>query len=379
MTCLTLETTSIFLVAVTFFFTIYCFTADRKNLSIALTFFIVSVIAFLIFYFAPATTKRMLKLPFLTHLFRALLVSAAFGFFTVLKFFVKPVIYVFLLFLPEIARLTPTDKFLSKRLKAWHIVSAVILVALMNQFVGGWAQGAGLEFRGESLAIWMMGAVWIFLWAFFYRGKLSQPGTSKIYSFKWVLLIISLLVSSNFIGAVHDFGIREEYRAEYETLLKVSKKQINAGVKDVYVPITELSPKILNQAPWRQIPSAHFANIQYSEYYKLNSFTALPQSMLDDEAAMSRWREGDVQDFLKAAEGREYLSFLAGEMYDKNFRGIPSVPKDDDKAIEWYTKAYELGNVQSCRRLTRIYFLNKKSYFDAGMWFIRSELPFVRP
>ena len=345
------------------------------------------VTAFIILYFfAPSVARRMgtVKLSFINRLLRAIMVAFAFGFFTIIKFFIKPVIYVFLLFLPDIAKLTGKERVSNLHLRGWQIFAIVSIVAVLNQAVGGWAQGQGLEFRGESLMLWMMGALWVFLWIFCYDGKLTSAGKNKIYSFKWLLLIISLLISSNFIGGIKDLTIAKQIRAEHQEMLRITMQQKSQGKRNIYVPLTEISPKILNQAPWRPCPNIGWANTQYATYYDLDSLTALPRSIINDPEKILRWESGDMSDFLKLAEGNEFISFLAGEIYDPNFAKLDKVDKDTGKAIYWYTKAANLGNVQSCRRLTRLYVMNDKThglskYFNAGYWFVRSELPLLRP
>lgn len=380
---LSLETTAIFQVIITFCAVIYfLLTNDRNKTLKAGIFCFVSIIVFFILYLSPGVSKRILKMPFFPRIVRTIAVTIAFGFFTSLKFFIKPIIYVFLLFLPDIAQITPYDKNFSQHISIRHIIIAVVLIAALNQFVGGWAQGSGIEFRTESLALWMMGFVWVFMWTFCYRGRLSQPSKAKIYRFRWLLVIISLLVSSNFINVLHDLTIGKAYKAEHDVMLQETERQVSQGELDVYVPLTEISPRILNQAPWRPSPNVAWANAQFSRYHGLNSFSALPRTMLNDSEMMARWKKGDIQDFLNLAEGNEFLSFIAGEIYDWNFPGITGVPNDTAKAIYWYTKAAELGNVQACRRLTRIYVINDRSpyrYLKAGFWFVRSELPLLLP
>ena len=376
-TGLSLETTVIFQGAFAFFATLYflLITQDKPKAVKAGTFWIVSIIAFLIMYLSPGVMHhRLIKMAFIPHIIRAFAVTVAFGFFTAVKFFVKPVVYVFLLFIPDILIRSKLN------VKGWHIVLTVIFVAALNQFIGGWATGSGLEFRGESLALWMMGLVWVFMWSFCYGGKLSEK--TKLYPFRWMLLVISLLISSNFIRGVQDISIVKDYRGEHENMLRLTQEQVSAGELDVYVPISEVSPKILKQARWRPSPHVGYSNVEYSMYYGLKSLTALPEAMLEDKAIMSRWKQGNISDFLKLAEVNELYSLIAGEIYDPHFAGIDGVPSDNEKAIYWYTKAADMGNIQACRRLTRLYVLYDKSsghYIKAGMWFVRSELPLIRP
>ena len=179
-------------------------------------------------------------------------------------------------------------------------------------------------------------------------------------------------------------SIAKNYKAEHQEMLQITMQQKSEGQRDIYVPLTEMTPSILPQAPWRPCPNIGWANVNYAKYYDLDSLTALPRSILNDPEKFSRWKSGDISDFLELAEGNEFISFLAGEIYDPHFARLDKVDKDTEKAIYWYTKAANLGNVQSCRRLTRLYVMNDKTpglskYFNAGYWFVRSELPLLRP
>ena len=81
-----------------------------------------------------------------------------FGFFTVVKFFMNPIMYVFLLFLPSITRNVPSfDEGVARRLRAWHIGLITALTALLMQAIAGWGTSAGLPGRAESLTLWLMG------------------------------------------------------------------------------------------------------------------------------------------------------------------------------------------------------------------------------
>lgn len=359
---------------------------SRQKAAVSGVLWLVCIAAFFVMYLAPGTTIRSLitskDIPFLSRMIRALMVSAAFGFFTIVKFFIRPVIYAFLLFLPDIADFSRSHEFASERLRAWHIVLVMMFIALLNHFIGGWSTAQGLEFRGESLTIWMMGVVWVFMWSCCYRGRLSQRSSSGIYRYRWLILCVSLMASSNFTGAIQDLSILDDYRAEHQAMLNETQLQLSEGKKDIIVPLTTLSPKVLTQSPFRPSPNVPYANLQYTAYYDLDSCMAIPGEILYDQDALSRFTQGDMSGFERAAEGNAFLSFLAGEIYDANFAGLDNVPEDNEKAIYWYTKAAELGNVQSCRRLVRIFVTQSKDpdrYIKAGIWFLRSELPLLRP
>ena len=91
----------------------------------AVFFFFAALLAFLVMLVAPGTAIRMGKIAtiaFLPRFFRTLGIAVVFGFFTVVKFFMNPIMYVFLLFLPSITRNVPSfDEGVARRLRAWHI------------------------------------------------------------------------------------------------------------------------------------------------------------------------------------------------------------------------------------------------------------------
>ena len=129
--------------------------------------------------------------------------------------------------------------------------------------------------------------------------------------------------------------------------------------------------------------NGHF-NTEFASFYHLDSVTALPQEILDNPEAMARWKNGDMQDLFNFAETNQFLALQVGEIYDANFPAMNNVPRDNSKAIYWYTKAAEMGNLQACRRLVKLYVIQDKTpginrYVQAGLWFIRSELPLLLP
>ena len=139
----------------------------------AAVFLVVALLAFLVMLLAPGTLARMggmTVLPFLPRLLKTLGVAAVFGSLTVVKFFARPIVYVFLLFLPAIAQtIAPMAPRLVFRIRAWHIGLFTALIAPLMQAVAGWGTGAGLPERAESLTLWLMGTAWFFLWSFGYR------------------------------------------------------------------------------------------------------------------------------------------------------------------------------------------------------------------
>ena len=133
--CFFIETATIFQGVIAFFTAIYFYkNGNKRNAKISALLWLVCVISFCIMYFLlPGVAKRMgmLQISFINRLLRTVAVSSAFGISTSIKFFVKPVLYVFLLFLPDIAKLTGKERVSNLHLRGWQIFAAVALVAIL--------------------------------------------------------------------------------------------------------------------------------------------------------------------------------------------------------------------------------------------------------
>ena len=166
-------------------------------------------------FLAPGTSVRMASVEgaqsILQRTIHGLAIAGVHGFFTAVKFFCKPIVYVIILFLPLTSKHITNTKI---HLKAWHIVIITSLIAPAMQFLQSWAMGTGFPDRAVSLTLWSMGFVWCALWIFFYHGRLSEY--YPLSSFKWIALIIVLLANANFIDVVSALKAAPAYKAEQE-------------------------------------------------------------------------------------------------------------------------------------------------------------------
>ncbi|WP_347713150.1 DUF6056 family protein [uncultured Fretibacterium sp.] len=348
----------------------------------AVFFFFAALLAFLVMLVAPGTAIRMGKIAtvaFLPRFFRTLGIAVVFGFFTVVKFFMNPIMYVFLLFLPSITRNVPSfDEGVARRLRAWHIGLITALTALLMQAIAGWGTGAGLPGRAESLTLWLMGTAWFLLWSFGYRQKktLERIRTLSLFRWRWVLLGLCLLLSPNFVALIEDLRIVSVYRAELELREELLTRQREMGRMDTVVPLLTARPKLLFFTDLRPWPS-DWRNQSYAKYHGVETVRALPSQLILQDDTTPDVRQKTLGGIEKLAEaGDAQLQFLMGEMYDTTFALMDGVEKDDGRAAAWYARAAEQGDVHAQRRLTRLYATGNgvpRSYSRAIYWLARSQ------
>lgn len=349
----------------------------------AAIFLLTALLAFLVMLLAPGTTIRMggtATVAFFPRLIRTLGVAGLFGLMTALRFFTAPVVWTFPLFLPTIAQaVPPLDGRVTSRLKAWHVVLLTALIAPLMQAVAGWGTGVGLPERAVSLTLWLMGAAWGLLWAFGYRqeGTLEWLRSSRLFRWRWGLLGLCLLLSSNFVALIGDLGVASTYRAELTARDELVRSRRETESGDVVVPLLALRPRLLFFSDLRPWPS-DWKNQSYAAWNGVPGVAALPQAICEDERALRGFLRGDPMALERLAEdGSPHLQFLTGELYDTTFASMEGVAKDDAKAAAWYLGAAERGDAHARRRLARLYALGKgvpKSYLKAILWLLRSQL-----
>ena len=379
-----LEPVSVMQIVLTFLAALYFLSlgaAAKAKRAVALL--LVALLAFLAMLLAPGTTIRMggaATVAFFPRLIRTLGVAGVFGLMTVLRFFTAPIVWAFLLFLPSIAQVVPPlDGRVTSRLKAWHIVLLTALIAPLMQAVAGWGTGVGLPERAVSLTLWMMGVTWGLLWAFGYRqvGTLERLRSARPFRWRWGLLGLCLLLSSNFVALIGDLGVAPAYRAELTARDELVQSRKETGSGDVVVPLLALRLRLLffsDLRPW----SSDWKNQSYAAWNGVTGVAALPQAICEDERALKSSLRGDPTALERLAEaGEPHLQFLTGELYDTTFASMEGVAKDDAKAAAWYLRAAEQGDAHAGRRLARLYALGKgvpKSYLKALLWLLRSQL-----
>jgi hypothetical protein len=379
-----LEPTSAMQVVTAFFFFLYFLRHKNKFAAGQMALiFAAALCAFGVMFFSPGNAARMsatmLSRFSVQNILQTLGVAAAFGGITALKFFTKPIICLAILYAPVIAaNVNPFDEALSKRLRAWHIFLLVALLAPFQQAIAGFASGAGLPARAEGLAIWIMGAAWLFLWAFGYRNEktFDKIRSLRIYPWRGVLLALCLVLNSNFLSLIQDLRTAPLYAAEQRQREALIIQQKAEGKADIVVPALTVKPKLLFFTDLRPSPS-DWKNQSFAEYWGVRSVSALPEAMLRDERARRDFQEGKPAALeALALTGDAEAQFMLGEIYDTTFAPAEGIVKDNAAAAKWYRMAAEQGYAHAQRRLTRLYALGlgvPQSYFRAVGWLLRSQ------
>jgi hypothetical protein len=276
------------------------------------------------------------------------------------------------------ARVKPFDEKITARVRVWHIVALVALIAPCQQAIGGWTMSMGLPARAEGLVIWIMAAVWTSLWVFGYRNEtvFGKIRSLRIYPWRGALLILCLVLNSNFLSLPRDLRIAPLYAAEQRDREASILRQKNEGKTDVVVPALTVKPKLLFFSDIRPFPY-DWKNVSFAEYWGVGSIRALPEPLLNDERKRRDVQEGKPEGLEALAEaGDPEVQFVLGEIYDTTFAPSRVIPKDNATAAKWYRMAAERGYAPAQRRLTRFYALGlgvPKNYFYAVGWLLRSQ------
>jgi hypothetical protein len=375
---LILETMCITQIVVLFFLVLYFMSRkDRFSAQTAGAVLGAAIAGFLVLYLSPGTAVRMGGGG--GNIIQTLGVAAIFGGVTAVKFFTKPIVYLMILYMPVIAaHLEPFDKKISARLRAWHIVILVGLIAPFQQAIAGWAQGAGLPARAEGLAIWLMGAAWVFLWAFGYRNDavFEKIRSLRIYPRRGVLLALCLVLNFNFVALIQDLRVAPLYATEQRQREASILRQKEKSKTDIVVPTLTVKPKLLFFTDLRPSPN-DWKNRSFAEYWGVHSVSALPKEVLHDERARRDFQEEKPAALeALALTGDVEVQFMLGEIYDTTFAALSGTPKDNAAAAKWYRMAADQGYAPAQRRLTRLCALGMgvpKNYFCAVGWFLRSQ------
>jgi hypothetical protein len=377
------ETTTMMQVVVTFCFTLYFLWREQHHATHYMIFILgMTLCALLVTLTAPGNLGRMSagsQMPVSARFFQTLGVASVFGGITTLKFFTKPIVYLVILYMPVItARIEPLDKNIATRLKVWHVFALIMFIACFQQAIAGWATSAGLPARAEGLAIWIMGAAWLFLWSFGYRNEkmFEKIRSLRVYSWRGVLLMSCLLLNGNFISLLQDLRVAPLYAAEQKNREASILRQKNEGKIDIVVPALTVKPRLLFFSDIRPSPS-DWKNQSYAQYWGVRSISALPAPLLNDERARRDFLEGKLEGMEALANaGDPEVQFMLGEIYDTTFAPSKEVLKDNETAAKWYRMAAEQGYAPAQRRLTRFYARGMgvpKNYFYAVAWLLRSQ------
>jgi hypothetical protein len=362
------------------FFCLSCGYFIVKKQTRAVYFLTMTCIAFagfLVLYLSPGTTVRMGTGG--RNILQTFEIAALFGGVTILKFFMKPLVYLLILYMPDVSTCVyPFDKNITTHLKAWHIFALVALIAPFQQAIAGWAISGSLPPRAEGLVIWIMAASWLFLWSFGYRSEamFAKIRSLRIYPWRGVLLAFCLVLNSNFLSLLQDLRIAPLYADEHRQREALILQQKNEGEADIVVPSLTVKPGLLFFADIQPSPN-DWKNQSFAEYWGVRSISALPASLLNDERKRRDFQEGKPEGLEALAEtGDPEAQFMLAEIYDTRFTASDGIPKNNATAVKWYRMAAEQGHTPAQRRLFRLYATGMgvpQNYFTALNWLLRSQ------
>ena len=279
---------------------------------------------------APGNSMRITQLlpllgpnpnPVTKDFFITYKVAVGAGLLTSFLFFTRPlIIYALLLFLPVISDSVKQPRFIEKlpfKFKIWHIILFEIITACCFQAIGGYSMGNSLYQRAVAPVRFIMLAQWILFFVFVYRNpKLVEwIRNIRIYKFKEIILLICLLLSSNFILLMRDYGIAPEYSRRIAERKEYIREQKALNNMDIIVPGIDISPRLLLKDT---IPPKESPTNDYAYYYGMNSIRerdpllteALAKARDTEDEELNRFiamigGDGNVELFYKAIEGNE--------------------------------------------------------------------------
>ena len=343
---------------------------QKKHRAILITFWLASFLAALIIYFAPGNAIRIaavLKnnelsdLSFIPHVLSALKLTTKGSLRTSFIFFIKPLTWCVLLFLPDI-----TFKILKLNIKIWHIIITPILIAIGMHFIPSWAGGGTLPARAEGFTIWTMGSTWAFLWLLVYKNAeiISKIKSLKLFKYRYAVLILCLVFSANFISIIRDWELFPRFYDDNINRVNSILSQKNLDKEETIVSLIGHRPALLFVSDL-DLDSSKGLNRAYRKFYALkNRVVAVPETINRKE--LKQLENGDSTPLINIAErGNALVQRFLGELYDPTLKvdaiewgRTLDVSKNAEEAEKWYIKSVENGNVQACRRLVRMYIRN---------------------
>jgi hypothetical protein len=381
-----IETMTVTQVGVAFVFMVY-FLWRKQYRSAKLTAFILAaaLCALLETVTAPGNLLRQSAAKQVTpsgEFLQTLAVAGAFGCLTALKFLASPTAWVLLLYMPTIAKKIPSfDAKLSALLRVKYIVLLVVLVAVGNQAVNGFAMGTPLSPRGEGLAVWVMTVTWLFLWLFVYRNERLFAKIEKLKIYPWlnVILVVCLVFNPNFISLARDTSVAPLYAQEMRERYASTERQKREGKKEIFLPSLRHKPKLVFYRDLELFPKGGSYNENYSAYWGVGATVCYPYALETDSDGTFTSLE-EVLDRLEAAEneGDPEVLLRLEEVYDPIFPTAGDIPKDSALAAQYCLKAARLGYAPAQSRLIRIYATGAgvpRNYFSAWEWLLRFLWP----
>jgi hypothetical protein len=380
------ETMTMAQVGVALFFTLYFLWRKQYQSAKRMAFILTAALCALLETFtAPGNFLRQsgAKQVFSAgELLQTLGVAGTFGGFTAVKFFASPIVWSLLLYMPVIAKaMPPFDAKATALLHAKHIFFLTILAAIGNQAIHAFSVGTPLSPRGEGLAMWMMTAVWLFLWAFVYRNTnlFAKIEKLKIYHWRNGILIFCLILSPNFISLVRDMRIAPLYAQEMKERYASTERQKREGKREFFLPSLRHIPKSIFCQDLTLFPENPLNNSGYSDYWAVDATICYPYALTSNgDAEFTSLKEVVEKLQFAAGDGDPEVIFKLGEVYDTIFPNMGDAVKDNTLAVQYYLQAARQGYAPAQSRLIRVYAMGAgvpRDYFCALGWLLRFSLP----
>jgi hypothetical protein len=307
-------------------------------------------------------------------------------------FFTRPIIYALLLFLPVVSDRVKQPNLADKMpfgIKIWHMCLFQIVTACCFQAIGGYSTGSALHLRVMSVVRFIMLAQWILFFIFLYRNSKFTEWirNTRVYRYKEVILLLCLLMSTNFSLLISDYRLAPEYSRQLTERREFIKQQSALGNKNLVVPTITVNPRLFMKDVI--LPKIAFQSNDYLYYYGLNSIEEENPSIIeamvegrnsDDEEleAIGGYEEARIKAIkLEAERGLEYARFLLARYYDtSDFLTSPYIQKNDKLALEYYFKLADQGHKQSRDLLWTFYMggLRTERDSDVILWGLKSIL-----
>ena len=303
-----------------------------------------------------------------------------FGPLNALTFFLNSLIYVVLLFYPTIVSNVKQPGFIRElpfNFRLWHIFMFQFLTSLGFSAIGGYT-GGGLPPRAVGTVIWIMLIQWILFFAFCYRNDnyFRFIGQSFIYRYRFLVLVMCLIFSGNFIMVLEDYKIAPAYSSYMATRNEYIIEQKKLGNLDIVYPVFENMPSLLSLEYRGNIVDSFILN-----FYKINSFRSVPKEIMP----IALKGDIDINEELSelhslAEKGNVLAQVNLAQIYGTSYEKVKTVEKNDAESVKWLTMAAKQGHRHSKRRLTGVLGLGlgtpdgKPDIIGAAKWYLLSMM-----
>jgi len=332
------------------------------------------------------------------------------GLISTYQFFTSPILYALLLFMPVISDNVKQPIFTDNmrfKFKIWHIFLFQIITACCFQAIGGYSTGNALYPRAMGTVRFIMIAQWILFFVFLYRNSkfIEWIRKIKVYRYKEIIVLICLLMSTNFSYLRADYSIASEYSRKVAERSEYIKKQKALNNLNIIVPEINMHPKLFVEAA---IPTMRNPQIRdYTSYYGINSIRELDPLIIEfstkgrkseNEELKRIFADADAGDeeailtlralrgnelarirlmMLHAEQGQMEAQFLLARYLDPtNGLSSPYIQENFELAVDHYFKLADKGHKGAQDNLWALYSggLRTTRDFDIIIWGLKLML-----